>query len=386
MTTTETAPGHRARLRRPRPAGRKLAIICSKGNLDMAYPGLILANAALGEGVETHLFFTFWGFDMITKKTMDDLKFTLLGNTATHMPQGLGGLPGMTAHGHPTAEEVDRRPRRPRGPRVPRADRRLRRSPVGLPDVRRHEPPRPRTTSTTRSRASSAPPTSSRRPTAPSCSSSDASSAACDDGRHRGRPSSPVRSEPGPLTGQPSLDAAHAELHPGLHARGRHQEPDPALHGAHRCAERAGDRLVGQTGEQQGQDPRVQPGQRLGPLSSLNPSGPGTTSTASRHTASNSATSASSSPLGWTSSAPGTGPSPGRGGRARSSGRPRTASAGRSPPAASARHAPDARDLVVQPRLLLQHRALEHRPVATPRSTARPRRCSPRCRRPRPVP
>jgi peroxiredoxin family protein len=77
--------------------GRKLAIICSKGNLDMAYPGLILANAALGEGVETHLFFTFWGFDMITKSRMSDLKFTMLGNTATHMPQGLGGLPGMTA-------------------------------------------------------------------------------------------------------------------------------------------------------------------------------------------------------------------------------------------------------------------------------------------------
>ena len=35
----------------------------------MAYPGLVLANAALGEGVETHLFFTFWGFDMITKST-----------------------------------------------------------------------------------------------------------------------------------------------------------------------------------------------------------------------------------------------------------------------------------------------------------------------------
>ena len=76
---------------------RKLAIICSKGNLDMAYPGLVLANAALGEGIETHLFFTFWGFDMINKKTMADLKFTMLGNTATHMPQGLGGLPGMTA-------------------------------------------------------------------------------------------------------------------------------------------------------------------------------------------------------------------------------------------------------------------------------------------------
>jgi peroxiredoxin family protein len=76
---------------------RKFVVICSKGNLDMAYPALILANAALGEGIETHLFFTFWGFDMITKKTMGDLKFTMLGNTATHMPQGLGGLPGMTA-------------------------------------------------------------------------------------------------------------------------------------------------------------------------------------------------------------------------------------------------------------------------------------------------
>jgi peroxiredoxin family protein len=80
-----------------RSVDRKLAIICSKGNLDMAYPGLILANAALGEGVETHLFFTFWGFDVITKSRMSELKFTMLGNTATHMPQGLGGLPGMTA-------------------------------------------------------------------------------------------------------------------------------------------------------------------------------------------------------------------------------------------------------------------------------------------------
>ena len=77
--------------------GRKLAIICSKGTLDMAYPGLVLANAALGEGIETHLFFTFWGFEIINKHTMHDLKFTVLGNPATHMPQGLGGVPGMTA-------------------------------------------------------------------------------------------------------------------------------------------------------------------------------------------------------------------------------------------------------------------------------------------------
>ncbi len=98
MTITEkTAPALVPDFGDSQPTGRKLAIICSKGNLDMAYPALILANAALGEGVETHLFFTFWGFDMITKSRMGDLKFTMLGNTATHMPQGLGGLPGMTA-------------------------------------------------------------------------------------------------------------------------------------------------------------------------------------------------------------------------------------------------------------------------------------------------
>lgn len=78
-------------------SGRRLAIICSKGNLDMAYPGLILANAALGEGVETHLFFTFWGFDMITPARWNDLKFTPVGNTATHLPMALTPMPGMTA-------------------------------------------------------------------------------------------------------------------------------------------------------------------------------------------------------------------------------------------------------------------------------------------------
>jgi peroxiredoxin family protein len=76
---------------------RKICFVCSKGTLDMAYPALIMANGALTEGIETHIFFTFWGLDMVTKKTMGDLKFTILGNPATHMPQGLGGIPGMTS-------------------------------------------------------------------------------------------------------------------------------------------------------------------------------------------------------------------------------------------------------------------------------------------------
>src|SRR5919204_384511 len=97
MTTLDRAPTIIPDFGDTKTTGRKLAIICSKGNLDMAYPGLVLANAALGEGVETHLFFTFWGFDIITKSRMAHLKFTPRGNTATHMPQGLGGIPGMTA-------------------------------------------------------------------------------------------------------------------------------------------------------------------------------------------------------------------------------------------------------------------------------------------------
>ena len=97
MTTIETEGAIVPSFEDEAGAGRKLAIICSKGTLDMAYPGLILANAALGEGIETHLFFTFWGFEMINKKTMHELKFTPMGNTATHMPNAFSGLPGVTA-------------------------------------------------------------------------------------------------------------------------------------------------------------------------------------------------------------------------------------------------------------------------------------------------
>lgn len=90
---------------------RKIAFICSKGNLDMAYPALIMANAALGEGIKVDIFFTFWGLDMVDVRMMDNLKFTLSGNTAMHMadlerfkggaakwsmPQFMGVLPGMT--------------------------------------------------------------------------------------------------------------------------------------------------------------------------------------------------------------------------------------------------------------------------------------------------
>ena len=93
MTMTEQAPAIVPNFDDEAQAGRKLVLICSKGNLDMAYPGLILGNAALGEGIETHMFFTFWGLDMVTKSRMSDLQFTPVGNTAMHLPVGDARMP-----------------------------------------------------------------------------------------------------------------------------------------------------------------------------------------------------------------------------------------------------------------------------------------------------
>jgi peroxiredoxin family protein len=82
-------------------APRKLCIIASKGSLDMAYPPLILANAARMSGIETHVFFTFWGLDMINKKKMNKLNVAVVGNPSMHpwfhIPTLLGIIPGMSA-------------------------------------------------------------------------------------------------------------------------------------------------------------------------------------------------------------------------------------------------------------------------------------------------
>ena len=60
---------------------RKVAFICSKGNLGMAYPALVMGWAALGNGVDVSLFFTFWGLDMVTTHRIDKLQ--LADRTAT---------------------------------------------------------------------------------------------------------------------------------------------------------------------------------------------------------------------------------------------------------------------------------------------------------------
>lgn len=76
---------------------RKLAIICSKGSLDMAYPGLILANAARMAGVDAMMFFTFWGLDIVNEKKVDHLHMSPIGNPSMPIPAMVAGLPGMEA-------------------------------------------------------------------------------------------------------------------------------------------------------------------------------------------------------------------------------------------------------------------------------------------------
>ena len=52
-----------------------LILVVSKGGADMAYPSLILATTARALGMEAHMYFTFWGMQLLTtegrKKAMD---------------------------------------------------------------------------------------------------------------------------------------------------------------------------------------------------------------------------------------------------------------------------------------------------------------------------
>lgn len=73
----------------------KLLMICSKGTLDMAFPPLMMATTAASMDWEVHLYFTFWGMDIITKNK--SLKLSPVGNPSLPMPNILGMLPGMTA-------------------------------------------------------------------------------------------------------------------------------------------------------------------------------------------------------------------------------------------------------------------------------------------------
>jgi peroxiredoxin family protein len=80
---------------------KKVNIICAKGAIEDVYAALVMANGAVMEGIETNLFFTFFGLDAIMKSRMDKLHTAVVGNPALRLPGGLrmptllGVIPGM---------------------------------------------------------------------------------------------------------------------------------------------------------------------------------------------------------------------------------------------------------------------------------------------------
>jgi peroxiredoxin family protein len=84
---------------------RRLALIASKGTLDMAYPPLILGTTAASMGWEVGIFFTFYGLDIVHKERSKRLAVSPIGNPAMpppiaampiKVPNVVGMLPGMT--------------------------------------------------------------------------------------------------------------------------------------------------------------------------------------------------------------------------------------------------------------------------------------------------
>jgi peroxiredoxin family protein len=82
------------------PARKRAVLVASKGTLDWAYPPLIIGSAAAAMGMETSIFFTFYGLNIITKDFDKRLKVGTVGNPAmpmpVTMPQLVTALPGMT--------------------------------------------------------------------------------------------------------------------------------------------------------------------------------------------------------------------------------------------------------------------------------------------------
>ncbi|MBE7420273.1 MAG: DsrE/DsrF/DrsH-like family protein [Ideonella sp.] len=81
-------------------AQKKMAIIATKGALDMAYPPLILSSTAAALGWEVQVFFTFYGLQLL-RKDLSGIHISPLANPAMPMPVPMPVvvqmLPGMEA-------------------------------------------------------------------------------------------------------------------------------------------------------------------------------------------------------------------------------------------------------------------------------------------------
>lgn len=76
---------------------KKMLFILSKATIENVYASFIMANGARMEGIESEIFFTFFGLEAVQKKKLNGLKVATVGNPAMHIPTMVGGLPGMEA-------------------------------------------------------------------------------------------------------------------------------------------------------------------------------------------------------------------------------------------------------------------------------------------------
>lgn len=74
---------------------KKMLFVLSKATLESAYAAFIMANGARMEGIESEIFFTFFGLEAIQTKKLNKLSVATVGNPAMHIPTMIGGLPGM---------------------------------------------------------------------------------------------------------------------------------------------------------------------------------------------------------------------------------------------------------------------------------------------------
>ena len=81
-------------------AAKKMALISTKGALDMAYPPFILASTAAARGWEVQIFLTFYGLQLL-RKDLSGIAISPLANPAMPMPVPMPVfvqmLPGMEA-------------------------------------------------------------------------------------------------------------------------------------------------------------------------------------------------------------------------------------------------------------------------------------------------
>jgi len=79
-------------------SSRKMALIATKGTLDMGYPPFVLASTAAALGYEVQVFFSFYGLQLL-RKDLRRIRVSPLANPAMPMPVPMpamvNALPGM---------------------------------------------------------------------------------------------------------------------------------------------------------------------------------------------------------------------------------------------------------------------------------------------------